>query len=135
MVMKWQHKPLIFFLAIMLLYATLMMVESYQDKKSESSLASTSPTYIGSSSCKSCHQIQYNDWLTSDHYQAMQPATDSTVLGDFNNVTYTADGITNIFSKKDGKFFINTQGDDGKNQDYEVLYTFGFFPLQQYLVA
>jgi hypothetical protein len=37
----------------------------------------------------------------------MQPANDSTVLGDFNNTSFTADGVTNSFFKKDGKFFIN----------------------------
>jgi len=64
----------------------------------------------------------------------MEKATDSTVLGNFNKVSYTADGVTSTFFKKDGEFFINTQGDDGKNHDYEVKYTFGYFPLQQYLV-
>ena len=80
-------------------------------------------------SCK-----QYNDWLQSDHFMAMQPPNDSTVKGDFNNVSFTADGVTSRFFKKEGKFFINTQGDDGSNHDYEVKYIFGFTPLQQYLV-
>ena len=92
-------------------------------------------TYVGSSSCKSCHAQAYDDWLLSDHFLAMQPANDSTVLGDFNQSSFTADGVTNTFFKKDGKYFINTQGDDGQQHDYEVLYTFGHFPLQQYLIA
>jgi len=65
---------------------------------------------------------------------AMLLPDDSTVKGDFNNSTFTADGITSKFFKRDGKFIINTEGDDGKNHDYEVKYTFGFTPLQQYLV-
>ena len=90
--------------------------------------------YIGDQQCKSCHASQYNDWLKSDHFKAMEKAEDSTVLGDFDQASYTADGVTTRFFKKDGKFIINTQGDDGKNHDYEVKYTFGHFPLQQYLV-
>jgi hypothetical protein len=90
--------------------------------------------FVGDQSCKSCHANQYNDWLRSDHFMAMQPPNDSTVKGNFNNTTFTADGVTSRFFKKDGKFFINTQGDDGGNHDYEVKYTFGFTPLQQYLV-
>ncbi|MGE5519571.1 MAG: cytochrome c3 family protein, partial [Candidatus Dadabacteria bacterium] len=54
--------------------------------------------------------------------------------GNFNNTIYTADGITSRFFKKDGKFFINTQGEEGSYHDYEIKYTFGYFPLQQYLV-
>jgi predicted CXXCH cytochrome family protein len=65
----------------------------------------------------------------------MQPATDSTVLGDFNGATLTADGVTSRFFRSGEKFFIHTQGDDGQNHDYEVLYTFGYYPLQQYLAA
>lgn len=92
-------------------------------------------SYVGSESCKSCHTSAYDDWKKSDHFLAMQPANDSTVLGDFNNTTFSADGINNSFFRKDGKFYINTQGEDGLNHDYEVLYVFGYFPLQQYLIA
>lgn len=91
--------------------------------------------YVGGQQCKSCHEEAYKDWKMSDHYQAMQHANDSTVLGDFNNATFTADGVISKFFKRDGKFFINTQGASGTNEDFEVLYTFGYYPLQQYLIA
>jgi len=90
--------------------------------------------FVGDQKCRSCHANEFSDWLQSDHYRAMQKPDDSTVLGNFNNVSLSADGIVSRFFKKDGKFYINTQGDDGKNHDYEVKYTFGYFPLQQYLV-
>lgn len=91
--------------------------------------------FEGSTVCRSCHEGQFKDWMASDHFRAMQLPADSTVLGNFNNASFTADGITSRFFKKDGRFFINTQGDDGKNHDYEVAYTFGYYPLQQYLVS
>lgn len=90
--------------------------------------------FVGDQSCKSCHAKENNEWLQSHHYMAMQPPNDSTVKGNFNNSTFTADGVMSRFYKKDEKYFINTQGDDGKNHDYEVKFTFGFTPLQQYLV-
>ena len=34
----------------------------------------------------------------------------------------------------DGKYFVNTDGPDGKLADYEIKYTFGVHPLQQYLI-
>lgn len=92
-------------------------------------------TYVGSVACQSCHKQAYADWTTSDHYLAMQPANDSTVLGNFDNTVYVADGVTNTFFRKGNKFYINTQGEDGNTHDYEVLYTFGYYPLQQYLIA
>lgn len=91
--------------------------------------------FIGDLACKNCHTKEYNDWQSSHHFKAMQPANDSTVKGDFNNVSFTSDGVTSKFFKKNNKFFINTEGEDGKNHDYEIIYTFGFTPLQQYLIA
>ena len=38
------------------------------------------------------------------------------------------------FFRKDGKFFVETDGPDGKLAVFEVKYTFGVDPLQQYLV-
>jgi len=105
-------------------------------KEINTSELSTAPaSYVGSSNCQSCHTKEFSDWKKSDHYLAMQHAHDSAVLGDFNNTTLVADGVTNKFFKRDGKFYINTQGEDGKNHDFEVLYAFGYFPLQQYLIA
>jgi len=126
--------PFLLFTLIILLYWVLLSFQGCDEDKTSTLHVSTS-TYTGSFTCKNCHAAEYQDWLTSDHYQAMHPATDSTVLGDFNNAIYVADGVTNTCFKKDGKFYINTQGEDGVNHDYEVLYTFGYFPLQQYLVA
>lgn len=105
-------------------------------KKSADEQASTmnSNEFTGDVTCKSCHTKEYMEWQSSHHFMAMQPANDSTVKGDFNNVVFTSDGVSSRFFKKSNQFFINTQGEDGKNHDYEIKYTFGFTPLQQYLV-
>lgn len=65
----------------------------------------------------------------------MQPATDETVLGDFNDTTFTAYGVTSRFFREGDRFLVNTEGADGTLQDYEIAYTFGVHPLQQYLIA
>ncbi|MFN5642566.1 MAG: ammonia-forming cytochrome c nitrite reductase subunit c552 [Sphingobacteriales bacterium] len=104
-------------------------------KPKPETLSAGANDFVGDQSCQSCHKKEYDLYKQSDHFRAMMPATDSTVLGNFNNSTLTADGVTSTFFKKDGKYFINTEGPDGKNQDFEVIYTFGFKPLQQYLIA
>ena len=43
-------------------------------------------------------------------------------------------GVHSRFFRKDGKFFVETDGPDGKLAVFEVKYTFGLDPLQQYLV-
>lgn len=64
----------------------------------------------------------------------MQDATGDTVLGNFDSASFTKDGITSTFFKRDGKFWVNTDGPDGKMADFEIRYTFGIAPLQQYLI-
>lgn len=90
--------------------------------------------YVGSSACFECHQEQFNKWDESHHAKAMQHATDSTILGNFESVTLKSSGITAKFYKDDGKYFINSESGDGSYVDFEVKYTFGLYPLQQYLV-
>lgn len=81
-----------------------------------------------------CHATQANAWRDSDHDWAMRAATGSNVLGDFANATFDEDGVSARFFRRNGKFFVNTEGVDGKAADFEILYTFGHYPLQQYLV-
>lgn len=85
--------------------------------------------------CQGCHSAQVKDWQGSHHQLAMQEANAETMLGDFNNVTFKAENETTRFSRKDGGFWVNTPGIDGKNADFKVAYTFGIAPLQQYLIA
>jgi tetratricopeptide (TPR) repeat protein len=92
------------------------------------------PTFLGSAACSSCHEQQSALWKGSHHEHAMQPATAATVLGDFRSASFKGDGIEATFLQKDGKFFIRTEGPDRKRADFEVKYTFGWTPLQQYLV-
>lgn len=91
--------------------------------------------YAGSVSCKECHEKEYEDWKSSYHFKAMEVADEKSILGDFNDARYTADGITTRFFKKNNKFYIETENERGILQEFEVLYTFGAYPLQQYLTA
>ena len=65
----------------------------------------------------------------------MQPATGSTVLGDFNQASFDNDGVTTTFFRNGPRFMARTDGPDGQLHDYEIGYTFGVYPLQQYLIA
>ncbi len=90
--------------------------------------------YVGSEACLECHEPEYNDWLGSHHDKSMMLADEASVYGDFENVTFSSQGVTSRFYKVDGKYFVNTEGPDGSYRDYEILYTFGFTPLQQYII-
>ena len=92
------------------------------------------PAFIGSEACRGCHKAEANLWDTSQHKAAMQHATDKTVLGNFNDASFDYYGVHSRFFRKDGKFLVETDGAGGKLATFEVKYTFGIDPLQQYLV-
>ena len=64
----------------------------------------------------------------------MQHASEESVLGDFNDATFSHFDQTTRFFRKDGQFLVNTEGPDGKAADFQIQYTFGVKPLQQYLI-
>lgn len=91
-------------------------------------------SYVGDASCITCHSKEVHEWKGSDHDLAMQVADEDSVKADFNNTTFNYNGIISTFYKKDGKFMVQTDGPDGKLHDYEISYTFGIYPLQQYMI-
>jgi len=91
--------------------------------------------YLGAESCAGCHEQAYSDWQASDHFKAMQEPTADSVLGDFSDVKVNFHGISSRFFQRDGDYFIDTANRDGKPQTFKIDYTFGFSPLQQYLVT
>ena len=90
--------------------------------------------FVGSASCAQCHPREHVEWQTSQHAAAMLEASDKTVLGQFDGSTFAHAGVTSTFYKKDNKFWVQTDGPDGKLADFEIRYTFGLSPLQQYLI-
>jgi tetratricopeptide (TPR) repeat protein len=90
--------------------------------------------YVGAAACAGCHVKEHAAWQGSQHDRAMQAATDKTVLGDFADAKFVHRGATSTFFRRDGRLYVNTDGPDGKRADFEIKYTFGVEPLQQYLV-
>jgi len=97
--------------------------------------AINNPQYVGAKVCGECHKAEYSQWQGSHHDQAMQRATEKTVLANFTETTFEYNGITSTFFKKGNEFWVNTDGPDGKLTDFKIQYAFGVHPLQQYLIG
>lgn len=96
--------------------------------------ADTQLSFVGSQSCQSCHEEQYDQWQQSDHHKAMLEPNPESVLGDFENAQVTFHGIESRFHKKDNEYWIDTIGENTEQASFRVKYTFGHWPLQQYLL-
>ncbi|HWR74481.1 MAG TPA: multiheme c-type cytochrome, partial [Bacteroidales bacterium] len=90
--------------------------------------------FVGRNACIECHKKEDDLWLGSHHDLAMDVANDTTVLGNFSNYEFRHKGKTHRMFRKDGNFYINTEGPAGVFSDFQVTHTFGYTPLQQYLV-
>lgn len=91
--------------------------------------------YVGMENCVGCHAEQAERFTGSHHDLAMQESTETSVLGDFNDAAFEFGGVTTKFFRRGAEFIVNTADDQGNYQDYVARYTFGVFPLQQYLLA
>ncbi|CAD5291831.1 conserved exported hypothetical protein [Alteromonas sp. 38] len=90
-------------------------------------------TVKANTNCVSCHQQAVSNWQQSDHAKAMDVAAANTVLGDFSGTAVAHYTQQARFYQKGQDFWINfTEADS--TTDYQVKYTFGHYPLQQYLI-
>lgn len=89
---------------------------------------------VPSESCATCHSTEYDAWKNSDHGWALREPSETNVLGDFDDAGFELNGETSTFHRKDGDHYIRTPGPEGELKDYEVKFTVGVEPLQQYLL-
>jgi predicted CXXCH cytochrome family protein len=90
--------------------------------------------FVGSANCISCHADQAEAWRGSHHAQAMQVADPHTVLGNFSGTSpHGLDGVQRFFRRGAG-YFADIQVAGKAPQEFPIRYTFGVYPLQQYLV-
>jgi predicted CXXCH cytochrome family protein len=122
------------YLVRVLLISVLFSPLAKADQGQPPALSKEMAGYADAASCSGCHQAQAAAWKDSDHDWAMREATSANVLGNFKNTQFVDGKVKARFFRRDGKFFVNTEGPEGKAADFQIRYTFGHRPLQQYLV-
>jgi Tfp pilus assembly protein PilF len=128
---RWKITGLIATLVIILSIPAYRLKEKYFLRPTASRPVAA---FVGSQKCMDCHRAEYDKWQNSHHDRAMEVASDETVLGDFSNVSVEFHGVTSRFYRQEDQFFVHTAGPDGKMGEFEITHTFGWHPLQQYLV-
>ena len=101
---------------------------------SHAASAASAPAHVNSAVCEECHKKEHAAWSNSHHSWALRLPTPENVLGNFDDAVFDHKGVRSRFFRRDGEFFIETDGPDGKPAEFEIKYTVGVEPLQQYLV-
>jgi tetratricopeptide (TPR) repeat protein len=91
------------------------------------------PQVKSGKACITCHQSEFSNWKTSDHAKSMALPNEDSVLANFDNVDVEHYGQKAHFFTKGNQYWVTISYDD-KVDSYPIEYTFGHFPLQQYLV-
>jgi tetratricopeptide (TPR) repeat protein len=90
--------------------------------------------FIGRERCAKCHEKAYKDWQGSHHDYAMAVADTNSVRGDFSDTAFEFNGLEARFYQRDQHYYIYSTDIAGEGREFEVAYTFGWEPLQQYLL-
>ncbi len=121
-------------LAVIVLAIPLHAIKETRRRSLAGPAVGAEAIFVGGKRCIDCHRKAYEAWLGSDHDHAMEPADERSVLGDFDDTVFEHGGITSRFYRRDGRYYVHTEGPDGEMGDFEIEYTFGWKPLQQYLI-
>ncbi|MEM7002908.1 MAG: cytochrome c3 family protein [Pseudomonadota bacterium] len=119
--MNWRHLKL---LHTVLVCLCLVACGASPPDENSPARPAEAPTFSGSASCAACHAETHNAWQSSHHALAMQVATPANVLG---QLPAQIDDVALQLS--DGE--LQVLHNDAR---LPIKYTFGVFPLQQYLV-
>lgn len=129
----WKIIGLVSTLIIVLVFPAQWM--KYQNLEQRDLPRAERPLFVGGETCIECHKIEYDLWKLSDHDLAMTVASDETVLGNFDEALFISHkGDTSGFNRRNGKFYVSTLGPGGLFGEFEITHTFGWWPLQQYLI-
>jgi len=132
--LRWEIAGIIALVVIILSLPVYVLKMAHKAGLPNQTVQASSAAFAGSRKCLDCHKREYDRWQGSHHDHAMEVAGADTVLGNFDNAVFEHHGISSRFYRKDDKFFVYTQGPGGGMGDFEITHTFGWYPLQQYLV-
>lgn len=89
--------------------------------------------FVGAAVCAQCHQKANSEWSGARHGRMLQPATVSSVEGDFRQTRLTLRGRDYRLRIDNGVYYISEPTSSGEQQEHRVDYTLGSRRIQHYL--
>lgn len=86
--------------------------------------------WVDEQQCGTCHREQNQQWKKSHHAMAMAKPSAESVRAQFDSRLFG----NKQFYQKDQRYWLTAATANGEEKHYPVAYTFGWQPLQQYLV-
>ena len=93
------------------------------------------PAYAGAAACGKCHAEIQKKWAGARHSKMVQPATATSVQGDFSGRQVVLRNEPYLLTNRAGKFYITESYLTGTPQQHRVDYTLGNRRIQHYLTT
>jgi hypothetical protein len=130
-------------LPIAALGAALLLLAAFTRFESYESLYDAE--YVGSESCGECHTITYDRWAESPHAQMLREPSPASVVGDFDDGSWTpphearipADDDTpaaRMYTEVGDYFMALRHPESGEFIPFKIAYVVGYQYRQTYLV-
>jgi predicted CXXCH cytochrome family protein len=92
--------------------------------------------FVGAETCGGCHREVFDTWKSGRHSKMLQPATRSTVLGDFDVARITLhDRPYSLRLDDKNQYFITESYLTGREQEHRIEYTLGSRRIQHYITT
>jgi hypothetical protein len=95
----------------------------------------SSSVFVGAAVCSSCHESIHKEWSAGRHSRMIQPATSSSVLGDFGRGRITLRGARYCLRVENDAYYVTEPVLSGREQEHLVHYTLGSRRIQHYLTT
>lgn len=99
-----------------------------------SAWAAPEADYVGVGACVNCHEKEVEEWKKSDHARSLLPATKESVVGKFDGQITNFHGLHFKPYMKGDEYWVESVNKKGEIEHFQVLYTFAYWPLQQYVI-
>ncbi|MEM8885466.1 MAG: multiheme c-type cytochrome [Planctomycetota bacterium] len=97
---------------------------------------SREPGFVGSETCKECHEGRHETWLETAHAYALRAPSDQVVDGDFHGEPIKHQFFIATPYQREGRYFIRVEGLDGRpDGDHAVTRVIGRSFEQAYLTT
>ena len=117
------------------LWVILMFASCSREREVPNLVRASEPGFTGLERCAICHTDKYAEWRQSLHSVAMTVPSDSTIVGDFDNVSHVYGGVRSRMFRRGDAYYMQTEDEDGRVGTYNVDYAIGMRQHQAYLTA
>ncbi|MCY3868066.1 MAG: ammonia-forming cytochrome c nitrite reductase subunit c552 [Gemmatimonadetes bacterium] len=118
-----------------ILWVILVFASCSREREVPNLVRASEPGFTGLERCAACHTDKYAEWRQSLHSVAMTVPSDSTIVGDFGNVSHVYGGVRSRMFRRGDAYYMQTEDEDGRVGTYRVDYAIGKRQHQAYLTA